>query len=239
MQPYYFPYLGYFSHIHASDVFVIHDDVKYTKKGWINRNRILKGSNTSTISLPLSRSSDSSLINEKRIAPAYNSDKQGRIIEGAYRNAPFWNELNGSLDRLLGIEERNLANHLKTLIEQLCNLLEIKTKIVLSSDLSISNTLRGQDRVIAICKTLGAKTYLNPEGGHSLYDPQSFRSERLNLAFLYHIPEVYPQHRIQQNNDTVIPFVERLSVLDPLARIGADKTRERVRQDFAIYSAVN
>lgn len=238
MQPYYFPYLGYFSHIFASDLFVIHDDVKYTKKGWINRNRILTGSKTSMISLPLSRSSDSSLIKEKWIAPEYQSEKQGRVIEGAYRKAPFWDELRGNLDNLLGIEERNLAKHLTTLIEHLCNLLEIKTRIVCSSDLLISPSLAGQDRVIAICKTLGARTYLNPEGGKALYDLQRFRREGLNLAFLSHIPEIYPQHAIQQSENVHSRFAERLSVLDPLAQVGAEKTREKVQQDFAIHPAI-
>ena len=239
MQPYYFPYLGYFSHILASDLFVIHDDVKYTKKGWINRNRILTGSKTSILSLPLTRSSDSSLISEKRIAPEYKSDKQARLIEGAYRKAPFWDELHGNLDELVGIEERNLARHLKTLIETLCKLLEIKTHIVCSSDLSISPTLGGQNRVIAICKSVGARTYLNPEGGKALYDAESFRRERLNLAFLSHIPASYPQYGIQQNENVHSLFVERLSVLDPLAQIGAQKTREKVRRDFAVHPAID
>lgn len=237
MQPYYFPYIGYFSHIFASDLYVLHDDVKYTKKGWINRNRIMSGTNISNLTLSLSRAPDTALIKEKWIAPEYSPEKQFRIIEGAYRKAPFWDELRANLPELLGIQERNLAAHLKELIKMVCQLLEIETRITLSSELEVCPELIGQARVIAICKAVGANSYLNPEGGEALYDRKQFRNYGLNLVFLSHIPQSYAQRHLEQHGHVSDSFVGRLSVLDSLAEIGLEKTRLSVQRDFELYTA--
>ena len=58
MQPYFLPYIGYFQLIEAADVFVVYDNIKYTKKGWINRNRMLRNGSDMVFSLPLKKDSD-------------------------------------------------------------------------------------------------------------------------------------------------------------------------------------
>src|SRR6476646_4989685 len=74
MQPYFFPYIGYFQLIEAVDLFIVYDEIKYTKKGWINRNRMLVNGRDVLFSLPLKNASDALNICEREIAPAFDSD---------------------------------------------------------------------------------------------------------------------------------------------------------------------
>src|SRR5882724_10468265 len=91
MQPYIFPYIGYFQLIAAVDHFVIHDDVQWIKSGWINRNRILANNQPGYITLPVRSGSSFLNINEREYVPEIENHKKRilRQIEGAYRKAPY------------------------------------------------------------------------------------------------------------------------------------------------------
>ena len=237
MQPYYFPYLGYFSHIFASDYFVLHDDVEFSKNGWINRNRFLSSTKISLLTLPLAAAPDSARISERVIAANFEPGKHFRMLEGAYRRAPFWHELRDELPELLRVETANLSNHLSSVVGRICHLLEIETPLVSSSDLDFDRELRGQARVLRICELAGAQTYLNPEGGKNLYSGQDFSRRGMDLAFISHTPRSYPQREFERKEADTASFVERLSILDMLAEIGLADTRLRVRKDFTVMRA--
>ncbi|AVC45854.1 wbqC-like family protein (plasmid) [Rhizobium leguminosarum bv. viciae] len=85
MQPYFFPYIGYFQLIHAVDKFVVYDNIKYTKKGWINRNRILRNGEDYTFSLPIKAASDSLDICDRTLSTEFDRNKLVNQIQGAYR----------------------------------------------------------------------------------------------------------------------------------------------------------
>ena len=234
MQPYYFPYLGYFSHISQCDAFILHDIVKYTKRGWINRNRVLTQSGIATFTLSLDKAADECKIGERSVSESYDSKSQYRILEGAYRKAPYWFELRGILPDLLAVGDRGLFVHLFQQVGKLCDLLEIRTPLSRSSRFSPLDGLKGQDLVIGICEKIGAKSYLNPTGGEDLYSQQDFDTHGLVLSFIEHVPRPYPQ-RVATQPDGVSPeFVERLSVLDSLAELGLEETKLRLRTDFNI-----
>ena len=93
MQPYFFPYIGYFQLIHSVDLFVIYDNIQYTKKGWINRNRILRGGKDMLFSLPIKKASDYFNICDRELADNFDKHKLLNQIRGAYTRAPHFNKV--------------------------------------------------------------------------------------------------------------------------------------------------
>src|SRR5579862_4353935 len=92
MQPYIFPYIGYFQLMNAADEFVVYDNIEYTKSGWINRNRVLVNNRDALITFPLKKDSDYVHIRDRRLAenwPAERDRLLGRI-RAAYQRAPYF-----------------------------------------------------------------------------------------------------------------------------------------------------
>jgi hypothetical protein len=174
MQPYFFPYIGYFQLIAAAETFVVYDNVKYTKKGWINRNRLLRNGEPVVFSLPLKRDSDFLDVRDRSLAPDFDREKLLNTIRGAYQRAPFFEETFRLVSDVVRFEEPNLFRFLHNCLRRTCEHLRIGTKIVVSSDIRMDHTLRGQEKVIALCEALGATTYLNPMGGVDLYSTEVF-----------------------------------------------------------------
>src|SRR5258705_11030314 len=92
MQPYFFPYIGYFQLIAAVDLFIVYDNIKYTKKGWINRNRMLRNGKDVMFSVPLKNDSDYLDVCERELAADFNRDKLFNQLKGAYRGAPNFSQ---------------------------------------------------------------------------------------------------------------------------------------------------
>ncbi len=185
MQPYFFPYIGYFQLIAASDVFVFHDDVQYIKAGWINRNRILKDGKPVWITFPVLSAAHDLPIN----ARYYAGDPQTRHrllrrIEAAYRSAPCIAEIYPLIEEIMGFGEANVAAFNAHLIRRLAASMRIRTAFISSSELDKDNSLTGADRVIEICRRLGATRYINPVGGKELYRADRFARDGIELAFL-------------------------------------------------------
>ena len=88
MQPYFFPYIGYFQLIASVDLFIVYDNIKYTKKGWINRNRILLNGKAVPFSLPLKSASDSLDLRDRELATDIDRERLVNQLYGAYRRAP-------------------------------------------------------------------------------------------------------------------------------------------------------
>ena len=206
MQPYWFPYLGYFQLIRCADVFVIYDNIKYTKRGWINRNRILENGAAGLISLPLQKAPDSADICERRIAEQFDRRHLVRRMTNAYRRAPQFPTAMELLESLVQYPDDNLFAFLRTSIVGICNYLGIGTKIVTSSSIAADHSLAGQDRVLDLCRALGATTYVNPVGGIDLYDAETFANRGVELRFLRSPEVAYPQFSA--------PFVPMLSIID-------------------------
>jgi len=195
MQPYLFPYLGYFQLIRAVDIFVIHDDVQYIKGGWINRNRIISCNKTAWIRLSVRKDSFRSPISERTYVPFFDAEKVKmlRQIESSYRRAPFYKEVYALIQRILECDDKTVSLFNINQLKVICSYLEIQTPIVISSEINKDNTLRGQERVINIIKRLGASEYINPEGGRALYDAKTFMQNNVILWFLQSGHISYPQ----------------------------------------------
>ncbi len=206
MQPYFFPYIGYFQLIKAVDRFVVYDDVNFIKQGWIARNRILLDGREHMLSLQLEGASSFKRINE--VGVGRNSDKLLKTLFQAYRKSPFFDCAYPVLEKILKNEDKRLGTYLFTLIETICHYLRIETELILSSSIPKDNTLRGQDKVLHICGVLGATTYINSIGGKDLYSKDVFSEHGIDLQFLNPSLTTYRQF----SNE----FLPWLSIIDIL-----------------------
>lgn len=228
MQPYFMPYIGYFQLINCVDVFVVYDEIEYTKKGWINRNRILKNDTDELISLPLKKDSDFLFINQRYLSDTWPKDKNKmlNIIKESYRKAPFYNQTIALVDRCLNEPNTNLFDFILSSMKSFCEHLSITTKIIVSSTIDFNNNLKSVNKVLSICKTLNADDYINPIGGTDLYTKDLFNLNGLNLHFLKSNNIVYKQY----NND----FVSFLSIIDVLMFNSIDEVKEILQNQYQI-----
>lgn len=206
MQPYFFAYIGYFQLIRSVDLFILYDNIKYTKKGWINRNRMLQNGSDVMFSLPLKSDSDFLDIRDRVLAEDFNRDKMLNQISGAYRRAPHFEQTFPLIEQVVRYEDRNLFRYIHHSIVKTCEHLGIATQIRVSSDIEIDHTLRNQDKVLALCGAVGASTYVNAIGGMELYSNSAFQEQGIELKFIKSNPLEYAQFGNQ--------FVPWLSIID-------------------------
>ncbi len=219
MQPYAFPYLGYFQLINAADLFVLYDDAAFIKQGWINRNVLGARHGPQRFTLPVCRPRLGQPISEIKLYRAEASKRRLlTTIESLYRRAPHYERARPVLEAAIGAEEENLALYIKHALEVLNAYLGIGTELVRSSERHASFRAKGEARVIEICRAEGADTYINAEGGRGLYDESAFRSHDIALRFLVHEPRPYPQNRME--------FMPRLSIVDAMMFNSPDEIAE-------------
>ena len=208
MQPYFFPYIGYWQLINAVDKFVIYDNIKYTKKGWINRNQILANNKAKIFTAPIQKDSDFLDINQRYISDSWDKSKMLNLIKSSYSKSPQYKKVIPLIEKCLLVEDKNLFNFLYVNLINVLDFLEIKTDIIISSTLDIDHNLKSQDRVIATCKKLRATQYINPQGGISLYNKLDFKKHKLDLKFLFSDQITYKQH-----SDRFLPWLSIIDIL--------------------------
>ena len=210
MQPYFFPYLGYFQLLNCVDKLVLYDNIEFTKKGWINKNRLLLNGKESLFSINLKKDSDYLNICERSISPVYKKEREKLIrkIESSYKKAPCYAEVMPLIRKIIEADIENLFDYILNSIVEINTYLNIKTPLVISSSLNISNDLKGQDKVIAICNKIKPSEYVNPVGGMELYSKITFKKNGLDLSFI-------EMNSIEyfQGSDS---FVSHLSIIDVL-----------------------
>lgn len=204
MQPYFFPYIGYFQLINAVDAFVVYDDVNYINRGWINRNNLLADGKSELITLETSGASQNKLINE--IGIGENRKKLLKNISQKYSRAPCFEDVFPVIENVMLSGEKNLARFLENSLRVVCKYLGISKQWYRSSEVRKNNALRGQDKIIDICHGLNATHYINPAGGKDLYERKRFLDEGIRLSFIEMRPISYPQF----GKD----FVPCLSIID-------------------------
>jgi len=206
MQPYFFPYIGYFQLINAADKFIILDDVNYINKGWINRNNILVNNKKTLFTLPLKNASQNKLINEVSISEDKKwSEKFLKTIMFSYKKAPFFSETFFLIEKILNFENELLSFFLYNSIKKTCAYLEINTEIIETS-VGYNSKFKADDKIIDICKKENTNTYINPIGGQKLYSREKFMQNGINLFFLQTNEIKYKQFHVD-----FIPF---LSIID-------------------------
>jgi len=223
MQPYLFPYIGYFQLINAVDTFVIYDDVNFIKGGWINRNFILSQGKPSRITLQLQGASSNKLINQ--VTVGNNKNKLLKSIQQSYSKAPQYAIVYPLIEKVIQYEEINVAKYLDYSLRKICDYLNIKVQWCLSSDLQKDDSLRGQGKVLEICKELGASHYINVPGGKELYNQDSFIQQDMSLSFIEPKSIDYQQF----GGD----FVPHLSIIDVMM-FNSKEQCQRLLQEYSL-----
>ena len=208
MQPYFFPYIGYFQLIAAVDIFIVYDNIKYTKKGWINRNRMLQHGKDVMFSLPLKSDSDYLDVCERELAADFNREKMLNQFKGAYRGAPYFAQTFPLIKQIVRNGDANLFRFLHHSIVKTCEHLGITTEIRISSGIAIDHDLKNQDKVLALCEAVGANIYVNAIGGMELYSKETFRERGIDLKFIRSKPFEYPQF-----GDMFVPWLSIVDVM--------------------------
>ncbi|MBZ8119744.1 WbqC family protein [Roseovarius sp. LXJ103] len=227
MQPYFLPYLGYFQLIKAADVFVVYDTIQYTKKGWINRNRLLRNGEAAVFSIPLKKGSDYLDVVDRQLSESFDRKKLCSQIEGAYRKAPFFAETMPLITEIVSYSAGNLFDYIQNSLRLTCAHLSILTPVRISSEIEVgASNLRNADRAIDICTRLQATGYINPPGGRALYEAEEFRARGLDLRFLEPQLATYTQFGAD--------FVPALSVLDVLMFNGQNHTSNVLLKEYKL-----
>lgn len=231
MQPYIFPYIGYFQLINAVDSFVLYDNIQFTKKGWINRNRILVNDKDDYITFPLKKDSDFVNIDQRTLAATFKEEKNKilRKLNECYKKAPEFKTVMPLLSEILNFEDNNLFRFIYNSITEICRFLEIDTEFIISSALPIDHNLKAQDKVIAICKALGATIYINPSGGTSLYSKETFNKNNIELKFIKTDDITYPQFDKE--------FVPWLSIIDVMMFNSKENIQQYLQTFYKIIEA--
>lgn len=208
MQPYFFPYIGYFQLISAVDEFIIYDNIQYTKKGWINRNRILMNGREALITLPIKKDSDYLDVIDRTLSENWYKEKSKflNIIYAAYKKAPVFNQVFEVIENCINVDEQNLFKFVYHSICSIKSYLNIATPLIISSKIDINHNLKSQDKVIALCQARYANMYINSVGGIELYNKDVFIKKDIELNFLKPKPIIYHQF----DNE----FISWLSVID-------------------------
>lgn len=209
MQPYLFPYIGYWQLINAVDTFVLLDDVNFIKSGYINRNRILINGQAYMFSVPIRNASQNCMIKDTKLSfDAKERRKFLTRLENSYKKAPYYQMVISYLEKIITNDTDDLTEYIKYSIEEIIRFLKIETSVLRSSEISKDNSLKGQDRIIDICKCLKADIYINACGGRILYQREAFKAQNLELLFLDTKMDGVKYHQFR--ND----FVEKLSIID-------------------------
>ena len=227
MQPYLFPYIGYFQLINAADKFVVYDDVNFIKQGWINRNRILVQGQPLLFTVPLLNQSSFLKINEIYINQKLYSLWKSKFLitlEQSYKKAPFFKETYELAASVLDTDVTNKSIAVLSLdsIQKVCKYIGIETQFVTSSSIYGNDNLKAKNRVLDICFKENSANYINVIGGLELYDKDVFKANGVKLDFIKSLPIEY----IQFKNE----FIPWLSIIDVMMFNSAEEIKGMLDQ---------
>ena len=210
MQPYFFPYLGYFQLVQAVDDFVFYDDVMFIKKGWINRNRILMQGKEFLFTIPLEKQSQNKTIRESNVAwgPEFPT-KLIAQLHAAYKKSPFFDQVMPRIEALFAQKPESMAELAGKSIELVWQYLGLEKRFHYSSQLSDNHAEGRAERLIHLTKRLGSSTYINALNGQSLYEKDFFAAQGIDLSFIK--PTLIPYSQGKSGD-----FISGLSIIDVL-----------------------
>lgn len=220
MQPYLFPYYGYFQLIKSASSFVFYDNVQFIKGGWINRNRILMNGKEQLFTLPLIKASPNKSINQiEAKCDDFFRKKFNKTLEAAYGNAPFFKPVRELVMDTFSTNCNTISGISKSSIISTSEYLDLKVNF---ADFSVvgSNlmTMDRSDRLIEMTKKLGLNAYVNSANGEELYDRAYFSKREVSLHFL--------KPRGIEYNQFNKEFVPNLSIIDMIMFNSKDKVQD-------------
>jgi len=220
-QANYFPYPGFFHKINQADIFVIQDDVKFENR-ITNRNKIISSSEYTWINVPIKKGHKSLPIMDVKIN---NEIPWGKInlkkICAGYNKAKFFHLYKDYFENLYKKEWNNIFDLNFETIKQVLRWLDIKVEIVIESELRVSG--QPTERLVKVCKKLGADTYISGIGGKRYLYEKLFEKNKIILKYQNYNPIRYLQH-------TSKSFISNLSIIDLLANVGS-KSRKLLKEN--------
>lgn len=216
MQPYIFPYLGYYQLAHCSDLFVLYDDVTFIKQGYINRNSILANGRPLRFTIPVPGASPNRRIGDLRFSE--QTGKVTKTIKQAYSKAPFFDAVYPLVERVIEHASRDITALCQQGISEVFEYVGLQKEILRSSELDYDRNASAQDKIIQLCHALGSKSYVNSIGGKKLYTKASFAARGCELSFIQMKAVEYDQGKPD--------FVPNLSIIDVLMRCSKSEIRE-------------
>jgi len=227
MQPYLFPYIGYFQLINASDKFLIADNVQYINKGWIARNRLLIEGKPGYFIFSVERASHEALINTCVWSKMdYDKKKFFKKVTHVYGKAPFFKDVFSVLENIFDSDEKNISIFIQNSLNQLCEYMKINTPVSFASEFIDCKELEKSDRIIEECQSVGVDHFINPIGGIELYSKEYFAEKGIKLNFLKTREIFYDQFGS--------PFVPDLSIIDVMMF----NSKEEIQKLLAEYDLV-
>ncbi len=222
MQPYFFPYLGYFSLIKHTDKWIVFDSVQYIRHGWIERNRILKPQEGwQYISVPLKKHTRETLIKDIRI----NNDEDWtnkiiRQLEHYKKKAPYYKNVMTLLDKIFQKKYDSIVNLDVTCLAEVCIYLQINFNYSIYSELNlqIEQVNKPDEWALNICKALKASEYINLPGGIQFFNRDKFIDQKINISFQNIILNPYNQYKTS--------FIPGLSIIDVMMFNSKEKIRD-------------
>jgi len=223
MQPYLFPYIGYFQLINAVDKFVLLDTVNFINRGWINRNRIVVNGKEHMISIPLQKASQNRIIKDLRLA----ADTAWQVkfmntLRHSYHRAPNFSEAYPLIEAVISRKETHITDLIRHSITVINDYLGIRTEIIPTSSDYHNYELKGAHKILDICTKEGADEYINPIGGMELYDRGQFSRQAIKLNFL--------RTKAIRYRQTADPFIPNLSIIDVLMNNSRTETIDLLTQ---------
>ena len=221
MQPYFFPYIGYWQLLNYVDKFVVFDDVNFKKRSWMTRNRIILDGNEKYINLQIQNASQNKLICETAVLFELKERKKLlNTLNLAYRESPYRAEVMEILTPLILNDEENLADFLYLLIDGVKNYLGIKTELCRSSEIRGKEHGASEQGIIELCEQLGATEYINPIGGTELYCKDNFDGKGIALSFL--------RTNFDKMRQDGLPYVSDYSIIDLMMNLSKEQLADQL-----------
>ncbi|WP_031428571.1 WbqC family protein [Flavimarina sp. Hel_I_48] len=225
MQPYIFPYVGYFQLIQAVDTFVFFDDVQFKRRSYITRNSILINDKANTFSIPVQKANRDANINEIALhEETFNSwaEKFLKSLHHAYAKAPYFESVFKLIQGVFKEGSADIASLTKRSIQKTCQYLNLKTEFKSSASIPYEKSGDGQDKILSICGFLEANTYINAINGRDLYNSEAFEKKGTNLLFLE--PNVAKYEQFSAN------FTSHLSIIDMMMFLSPQEIAAHLKQ---------
>jgi len=241
MQPYFFPYLGYFQLINAVDLFLLYDDVQYMKGGWINRNRILQNGAPAWFSMPVRHAHFKLPISARTYCdPIKNGSALLSTLHTAYRKAPYFRCGIQLAEAIFACGDESVVGYNHSALLKICAYIGICSPIDLTSNAKTDQTLNAEDRVIELCRYTHATQYINAAGGKNLYSQKLFSAHNVELRFIEMDRNIeYCQSMAlptAEGFDKIPAFIPNLSIID-LIMFNSQSDVLKLCQKYAIVAS--
>ena len=211
IQPYLFPYIGYFSLIKNTDFFVFFDTPQYIRKGWINRNRILSANGDITyFTVPIQKADRNTPINKIIVANNYDWKMKTLGQLNIYKKAPNYGRVIDLVKGIFNTDTMLISDLAIKSIVKTCEYLDIDIKYDIFSkmNLALPEVKEPDEWALYITKELGYNTYINPPGGMSFFNREKYQINDVDLQFL--VQEIIPY---RQNREVFIPALSMIDVM--------------------------